>query len=364
MKKILIPILALVVFNLSSCKKDEKDDNENENPMTTVAEDKANIKASLDGVIECMETFKSGDFVTTAVNFLGMSNGTANEDVWVGDLFDSLFTEADFEYLENEQKFILANHYGTYTYNIDNHKWDRAKNLTDKAVFIFPSNKSATSNDMKLIVGSYSDSPVNLDSGQVFMPKTGAIQLYKNGSEIAHIILNNFSWEAVSSTQSIPTNISGSIMMSPFTYKFEMNRNNPTEFVASIDVTSNSSCGYHVDATLNLNNSDYFDLDDEEIDNLKVNFNYGNFTLKLNADIDGIAALGEDPSTDQINSKFDTKVYFASLPIAKIYFSKDANSNIMPYIEYKDKTSENVDEAYMKDFMNRLENVFVDIVGE
>lgn len=364
LKKITLSMLAIVALSATSCKKDKNENSaETTTTVTTVAEDKANIKASLDGVISCMETFKSGDFVSNAVNFLGMSGGTANEEAWVSSLFDSLFVESDFDYLETENKFILANHFGTYTYNIQNSSWTRTKDVSDKAVFNFPSNKSVTANDMKLIVGSYSDSQIMLSSETVSFPKTGAIQLYKNNIEIANVILNNFNWEATSASNSIPTKISGSVMLAPFTYKFEMNRTTPTEFVASVDVSSSSSCGYHVDATLKLNNTDYDDVDEEDINNLNINFKYGSFAVKFDADVDGIAALGDNATAIDVNKKVKISVLFANMEIGNIHFVEDGSQLGNVQIMYKDNSSENLDEAYLNDFFNKLENVFQSITG-
>ncbi len=311
-------------------------------------------------MVTCIESFKSGDFVSTFGVFTGSAAGSEVNEAWVEGLFDSLFTEQVFDYLDVEARFIFANHRGTYTYNSSTKHWAHLSDQTAKAIFNFPSTSTSTSNDMQLVVGSYSDSKISIDGEEVYIPKTASIEMFKAGAEIAHIKLTDLSLEVISPEFSMPTNLSGSIMLAPYTYEFAMERKTRTEFFVSAAVTSTASCGYNAETTVKLKHDDYENLGESDLDNIFFKFGFGSMAIELDADVDGIEALFDNATIADVNSKLNANVKFNDVEIGTLNFYEKTTGETNLNITYKDATSDDIFDAYLEDFFKNLETVFED----
>ena len=361
MKKITFLLLASIILLASNCKKDKSA--ATLPTSTNVTEDKEQIEQNLSDVVNCMRSFQSGHFMESTVNFLGLTNGESTQDIWVEKLLENLFEEEDFSYLDTENKFILAKHTGTYHYNAGNKSWTKYDNETAKAIFKFPSSPSASSNDMTIIVGAYTDSKASFDGDLLNVPKSGSVELFKNNKEIAHVKLSNFSWEAVDAELSIPTNIDASIMLHPHTYKLSLNRETGTSFKAAINMTSTAGCGYELAGTLNLTNDNISKLEEEDIEELLLTFKQGFFEVKFQIDVNGLWALNDDPSVSELNSKMNTTVHYFNQHIGNIEFYTKPSGETGMQIRYKDNSTEDMEEAYMEKFFDEMDNMFLDVTG-
>lgn len=331
--------------------------------VTTVAQDQENIKSSMSGMVACMQTWKSGNFLSSMDDFFDLVDGEAMDEAYMESMLDGLDAVADFDYLETTNRFILSNHYGTYTFNNVSKAWTKTTG-GNNATFIFPATSSSTSSVLKLVIGNYSDKKYTLEGEDLYIPTSGSVQLYKDGTEIAHFKLNKGTYEQISD-MILPTEIDGSIMVAPFTYALQYVRSTPTEFSYNLDITSSASCGYNSNGKLRLTHSDYANIDGEnDIDNLEINFEYpGALSLQATVDVNGISALGDDPSISQINSKFDAKVNYNAVSIGELEFVDAGLDDIQMHIRYKDNTTEDVMEAYLETFFTDMENVFSDMTG-
>jgi len=376
MKKIFLVLIASCI-TFVGCKKDEPETVPSTTTTTpagggggsggaatttTLQEDKDNIKGSLSGIIGCMQSFKSGEFVTTFNTFFELSNAESMNEAWIDDLVSGLENHINLDYVESTNRLDLGRHYGTYTYNVSAKTWSKIAAVSNSVVFIFPSSASSTSSDMVATVSNYSDQMVTLDNETMYIPTSGSIKLSKSGNEIAHINLNKATYDFVGDIP-MPTLVDLSVKMAPFTYKLDYQRNTPTQFSLNLDVSSTVSCGYSINSKLNLTHSDYENIDAEnDIESLEINFEYpGALSVNSTIDVNGISALGDDPTTAQLNSKIDAIVSYANIKIGELELQNNGNDTQV-FIRYKDNTTENVN-VYTDVFANDLENVFFDMTG-
>jgi hypothetical protein len=379
MKKIIIVLIA-GCLTITGCKKDEPEIIENTETntggsttgggstgggttaVTTVQQDKDNIKSSLSGIVGCMQSFRSGEFVSAFNNFFEFSDAELMNEDWIEDLVVGLENHIDLDYVESTSRLDLARHYGTYTYNVNSKSWSKVTGSGSSVVFIFPSSANSSSSDMVATLSNYSDQMVTLDNENIYIPTSASIKLSKNGTEIAHIILNKASYDFAGDIP-MPTLVDLSVKMAPFTYKLDYERNTPTQFIFNLDVSSTSSCGYTINSKLNLTHSDYENIDAEnDIESVEINFEYpGALSVNSTIDVNGISALGDDPTASQLNSKIDAIVSYNKVKIGELELQKTGDETQV-FIRHKNNMTENVN-IYTDVFFSDLENVFFDMTG-
>lgn len=360
MKKLLFAGLA-GVLSLTSCETDT-DDNGGGTTTTTVAQDKANMEVAMDDIVSCLGNMKNGSLINSIVAFTGMSEGEALKEEFVEAIFKNLGEAFDIDEDAMDDKLPFDDMVGTYTYNSVDSTWTKSTAQSTKIVLNFPSDDAATSNNVEAVVESYVHTMVTMDGESVYLPKSGHITVKKDGELIAEVNLTNVTYE-IGQEISFPIDIDASIFVAPFTFNISGERSTSTQFKAAIDF-GDGSCNYSAAATLNIAHSDYENLDDEDIVDLKGHVGHNNLKFNFFADIATINSF-EDPTEDQVNDNLDLTVNYSGQKIADITLheaDEQSEDEVEVKITYKDGTSEDAS-TYLDELEEDLEDLFSDLTG-
>jgi len=371
MKKLLI-FGAISSVLLTGCPKDGNDSNttveEDEVVIqTTVIEDQENIQASLSEIVSCMGTMKDGDLMTSFVEFAGLSNGEALDEEFVETLFESLDEYLETIEFPEEDRFPFETLIGTWSYDIQEGKWNRTKTPNNKIILEFPSSNDQTQNDVVASLSDYIDNQYYFDMEDVWLPKSFELSIKKNGTELAGIDLNNLSLEQ-SNDMIIPTNVDGSIFLAPFTLSMDMERTTTTEFTAEMNLEDAGGCGYGVKSTLKLKHDDYENMHEEDFTSIEGYLRHNNMKMQYFIGLSEIAKLinsNDDFTSEDFNSNVDVKVLINDQNIGELSLQENTNyeGEVDFIITYKDGTSEDAS-RYYEPFFDDLEAEFEAILGD
>jgi hypothetical protein len=370
MKKIILVFIPLLLLVLSCEKKDKKS-------QTSVENDKANIFKSLDNIVSCMGTMKDGELMNAFVEFANISYGEAIDEEFVEDLFDNMedaFEEVDFN--EDEDRLPFENFTGTWSYGILDHKWSHSKSPSNKIIIKFPSDKSQTRNNVTASLDDYADKKYVFDSDDVWLPVSFNLSLMKDGSKLAELDLDNLDFYQ-SNDLIIPTDVSVSLFVSPFTLAFNGERTSSKQFMAEARFDDGSGCEYILNGNLKLAHSDYENLDDEDFTSIEGFFSHNQMKLEYFLGLGKIAEFQNTyagASDDEINDNIDVKLLMNRQNVGEItikttteviddYWGSYTESSSDFIITYKNGESESV-EVYLEPFFQDLETVFEPILGD
>ncbi|MEY5041217.1 MAG: hypothetical protein RLZZ414_759 [Bacteroidota bacterium] len=334
---------------LSSCEKDEP--TSSGGSSTTVAEDKQNIKATFDNTLVCFEQLKDGDFFQAIMNFLQLQNGNVINENWVSNMFDEMDNVVDLEWVDENNRFSLAQYSGNYTWNHSSETW--GKTNSSQIVINFPSDKNKTSNNCTFTVSEYQDESFTVDNEKVYLPKSLKAKLLKDGVEMFNI---NMSCTYNSSGFPMPIDATISILLNPQTYTFKIKRLTNTQFELSASLNSAAGCSSKFSTKISLANSDYQNLDlDDDINNIQ--FDYSKDDININGvwDVKTFNSIS-NPKTEDINNTINFVVKYKQQKIGDLKF-KDLGNQRELFIFYKDQSSENT-ALYYDVFFSDFKSIF------
>ncbi|MFM7021626.1 MAG: hypothetical protein ACKOXB_01505 [Flavobacteriales bacterium] len=363
MKKLLFAFGAMALVCLSSCKKeDENDDDDDVVVETTVAQDKASIAAAQNAMISCVKALHDGKGVQAMVDFFNLTNGDALDTAFVKQMLDSLPNVLPEGVMSEEEGFEFDSAAGTYSYSNTTKQWTYANTPTDKIIVNFPSSKSQVSNDAKFTATKFETIQLIDGVDTTMMPKSGAVTLALNGSKTLELNLVNIDY-AKAGDSYIPVAIEANAYIDPYLITLKETRVGTTTFKVEFDMSNSGSCAYSVDAQVDLAHDDYANIADEDVTLVKGTFGFEDFQVDANVKVSEIAALGEDPSVADVNSKFTAVVNYDGKKIGDLKLFEVAPDSVRLYIYYKDNTYDDVEAVYGDDFKDDMEGVWTDITG-
>lgn len=360
MKKILFPFaiaIGLTAFVLS-CKPDDEPEPDQE---TSVAQDKANIKASFDQVVNCATAFKNGDMVTTIKAMFGIDEGNSDEE-WAEIKFDSLTNVFDFDHIDDNSTFDLAHHAGTYTYNHSTEGWDFVNTPTNQVILIFPSDSTKTSNDMEFAITTFSTQSHPIDGAMEELPTNGSYSIKKDGSVIHSFTINSISYEDLTDW-TIPTDLDVTIVTAPYTFNITGRKIDALNFEAEIDINNQNGCGFNLKGDIEFSSSDYENLTDDDLVEANATLIVNGVKATTTVDLATLLAIN-DPTENQYNAMIDNDVYFNDIKIADLELRNVSDSTDTElHLVYKDASTEDIDAVYITPFIEDLEVALFDLLG-
>ncbi|MCX6182350.1 MAG: hypothetical protein NT150_10515 [Bacteroidetes bacterium] len=362
MKKLILGFGALALLSLSSCSKEDDGNDDNTTVVTTVAQDKASLAATQNGLISCVKALHDGKGVQSVVDFFNVVNGDALDTTFVKGLLDSLGSVVAENVFDETDGFNFDNAAGTYTYTVGTKQWTYSSAPTDKIIVNFPSDKNKTTSNVQITSTKLVTKQYINDGDTTLYPESGKITVAVDGSKTLELSLNNIDFEYQADSSYFPVAVDVSAYIDPYVITLKETKvgNN---FTVQFDMSNNSSCVYDVDVEIDLATSDYSSVIDEDVTLVKGTFGFEKFEVAANVKVSEIAALGDAATVDQVNSKISATVSYDGAKIGDLKLFEVAPDSVRLYIYYKDNTSEDVLQVYGEDFKTDMEGVWTDITG-
>lgn len=365
MKKAKFLFVSIISFFLvfSSCSKEEE-----KAQVTTVKQDKENLEAAMNNFYSCLKTLNDGgfaDFIYSSVFKEDVVDVVVNpkggsykqKENWVNFVLEK-FTNQYGKFLGG---FDYPKFKGKYTWNVADKKWERGESTIVE--LYFPSKKDGTSNNVKFIVDSYEDTPINHESEKINFPTKGHVYAEIDNEKVFELSFKNIRFD-VKTNFSMPLNGEVILYTKPFTHNINFKRVTPLNFDLTYTLKSEASCEYAMNYQIVLNNSDYGNFSKLKKDVKLVKGYFAHNALKFNytADISKFNNLNkelEDLSDADVNSLFNAELSYNNLKISDVTFdsSIDDDNKIYLYLTFKDGSKESLSK-YVGDFREKIKEIF------
>ena len=344
MKKLLSLLFLSTLIFLTSCKKDEPEDE------PTIEEIQQDIHQTFDGFVTCMQGYEDGQFSTALQSFLMMSNGDINEDY--AEILSDELGEFDFD-LEN---FNMADHSGIYNWNANNEVWNYISNTTNTLVFNFPLTQTSATNNMSVTINNYEITSFNVNGTTEYYPVKFLASIEKNGNEIFNIDLDNTSYRQNGDVVAA-TNFDLEIRTVPMTHSFTLHENNTQQLEFDYSSSNDNSCNTTISLNASTVLSDYILLEDvEDFAHVSGTIGHDALEVRFDAQVDNLNNI-EDPTATQINQLVEAKVFLNNSEIGELEVSGENDDRIINIV-FDDGTIENVDNYVNDELAQELEAIF------
>ena len=354
--------LALLLFG---CKKDGEGEGNGTTPVTTtVEEDKANLTAAMDEIVTCLGTMKNGAMMNSMVAFTGLSDGEALKEEFIEAIFAKMGDAIGEVEVPDDSKFYFDSYTGTWAYNSTDSTWNRSNTPSDKIVVQFPSDDAQTSNNVEATLSGYVDEKYVFDLEDVWLPKAFSLSVTKDGTKIGGIDLDGLALEQ-SNDVVIPTLVSGSVFLAPFTFSIDGERVTSTEVEASIGLDDGTRCEYSMSSKLKLKHDDYENIMDEDFVSIEGSVGHNSMMVKYFVDIAKIMeyeSANDEMTVDVVNDNIDFDVLMNNTEIGNLILKENSAEEVEVHMVYKDGTSENTS-VYYEPFIEDVEALFSDLTG-
>ncbi len=398
MKKISLLLVSFLVF---ACTSDVKDPSNSVEKKTTVKEDKANIKKSIEQFYSCMKSLNDGGFSDVVYNFVIKGTKETRREYECGEnekcsyIEKSLYLERlidkgrklfDDDYLEDRLKndgvgFDFEYFKGRYVWDINKKEWTKTE--SDIIEIEFPE-YGKKKNNCRIVVDLYEDKDVpfksneidfELNSSTLRVPLKAHALFTVDGVRKAEVTLSDVNYDE-STNLTIPTTLTLEMFADPFNSVFTVKRNTSEKFNINYKFNiGNDACGYELDNILELNHSEYGNIKGLEdakflkgsfvLNNLKIVYNVDGAKFKNNL-LEEHYPKGGRKHTDfkdldkltnqQINEPFDVEMYYNGVKIADVEYDKTNNENPIYFIfENGERESSH---SYIQDFEQRMRDIF------
>jgi len=347
-----------VTLTFFACKKDEGT-NEPAIVETTVEEDKANIRSTLDNMLVCVDDMSSSRAIDVLLrDFLSISEGEVYNEDWSADLGEEFGYVFDFDHIDENQRFNLVHHAGWYSFNHDSGTWGKNPSTDNTITIQFPTSPDLTANNSIIVIDQYTDQLINIDGDEVYAPKRIHAYMNVDGEKVFELNLSDVTYDDNASFE-IPVAIDASLFMAPMTIDLDVTRNSNTEFSGMLAFNDGSACRMSIEADLELADDDFENLTEESIEKVHAKVRLGDMTVQSLAGLADLFSM-DDPTTAEVNSLLDLDVLFQDVKIADLDYDDDEENFV---ITYKDESSESA-ASYMDEFMTDLEALVTEFTGE
>ncbi|RXM52789.1 MULTISPECIES: hypothetical protein [unclassified Chryseobacterium] len=356
MKKIILftGIGLATILGIQACGS--SDDSITENRTTTVAQDKENIKKTINSFYDKLNVLDDGDL--SKYILYTMFNNTAQEydDSYLNNVIESFETQFGEVLINNKLQF--ATKLGVYTYNNTTGQWAKTGNSTG-IVLKFPSVKNQAAVDGELALTSYSDIQTSYNSETIWLPKTFDLTLKRNDNTIFSMNLSNVTFDN-STNFSMPISANIKIFASPWTQTIVWQRNSSKEFQFKYNAATPQGANSEVIANVTLKHTDYANISSkDDFKAVSVSVTEGNLKITGSMNLEALAAIN-DPTDSQINANSKAQVYYSGQKVGEIIY-KTVNGQGEFFIVYADGTTENTD-VYIGDFEQKIKAIFANYI--
>ncbi len=325
---------------------------------TTVQEDITNIENSIDALLASMAAFEGGPFSSAFKEFLDLNQGVIGDTDWIDTMLVRLDDIIVIDTVGNKFNFDFGATAGVYDWEPVETVWIQSADSSD-LILNFPASIGSQTNNAKLLLTDYSDSPANFNGENIWLPDLIAMSLEKDGEVISSLGLDIDSFTGEQQL-SIPTKLTLQLYMSPVTHLIQFTRVSNTEFEFSwLSVDEEGILMLGFEASLLLSHFDYANLYIEDVEDVSLTVRISqNLRIELSANIGELSTLSE-PTESEINAALTAEVYYGIQKIGDLEFDMETNDFI---IIYKDGSSES-SSRYHQHFFDQMEIIFSDFFG-
>lgn len=323
---------------------------------TTVSEDKANIKKTIDGFYNKLNKMDDGDLSTFIL--YSMFNNTAQE-------YDDSYLNGVVEGWENQfgdalinNKLQFASKLGTYTYNNINGTWSKVANAS-AVVLRFPSVTNSSTIDSELTISSYTDIETSYNSESIWLPKTFNVVLKRNQNTVFSMNLSNVTFDT-STNFSMPISANIQIFASPMTQNIVWTRNTTKDFQFKYNNSMPQGSSSEIIANVTLKHADYANISSkDDFKTISGSVSEGDLKIVANMNVEALAPLS-NPTDAQINNNSKAEVFYLGQKIGDIIY-RTVNGKGEFFIVYFDGSMENTD-VYVGDFEQKIRAIFANYI--
>lgn len=232
-----------------------------------------------------------------------------------------------------DQQNILETSNGRLDYEASTGEWSWAPDQSqwtedgssDDLILHFPSESKTGENNTTFRLAAYDDTEVTTDGGSEYPPTQidAAIDTDEQGT-VFSVDLGGTSSETATYQLGETIDVGVEILTAPLLHTFELSSPSATQFNFSFglenEANGNLVMGFSADVA--LNNDDYDDLDAQDVDEVSGNVDLNSeVTIAYTLDVDDLAALGEDPSPQEINNELENaSILFDGEEVATLEF--------------------------------------------
>ncbi len=344
-------LLGISMF--TSCKDDEKDPAV---PVeTTVAEDKANINASIGQLEVNFESFKTGVSFKEVDSFIYKVNNEALTEEWLDSMMTEIDDVIDLSLIDANSRFTYGSYKGKYIWSNSSNEWTKEANAN--IIVSFPSNRILVVNDCELGILSYTDSPYTIDAEQIYLPTAASMYLTKD-----NVKLLGLDMSASFNAQGFPEAANLEVYAKPITMSAALTKNTDSKYTitGSLVEESNPSNSFSVSAAVTFENdiTAYTDMDDAIVNNVQLSLSQGALSIAGSIDVKTLDALDgglTEPTVTEINACLNLAVLYNEANIGTIKVVEVAGEKEV-FIVYKDQTQENTSIFY-ESLVNSVESL-------
>ncbi|MDR1896741.1 MAG: hypothetical protein LBR10_08125 [Prevotellaceae bacterium] len=395
--------IAASIFAISVLFVGCNDNNDDGPGSTTVAEDKENIQASFDRIKNILQKFHDGSLYRFAEEFIdyheeyvesyssfyyyvGDGNGdytlhlnyNAGEyeyeyeytpgtgdyahnsygyyDDVISDfatlLSDKLQDVIDLDDIEENGRFNFASFAGQYTWDNSRKEWNKTSHNTILA--LFPSSENGATNNCELGITEYTDKACDIEGETIYLPTKVSASFKKDAVKLASVDVT-----ADYTNYGIPKQATAKVYAKPVNIEAALIQESASKYSASLSVADedNQDNNLSISCTATLSNgiSNYTDLDDCELNNLRVAIAQSDLTVNGSVDIKTLNNINE-PSVTDINNCISFEVLYRNQIIGTLKV-EEVGDEVYLFIIYKDGTKENTS-IYYDSFIEDIESIF------
>ncbi len=336
-------VLILVGLSCSDSATDPNSEGDDPTEEVTVEDDIDNIESAVDVTITSMENLSNGEF---AANMQTLMSSESSSYMVSG--LEPVFA------VESNNRFNFNTNTAVYSWQSDTQEWVETSE-SDAIVLEFPSAQGATTNDLTFTLSEYADSETMIEGEQYYLPTRIQSQLEKDGDRIFGFNLNELEYS--DNELPLPNTLDLEIFTIPITHDILFSRDSNTEFSFSYDLLEDESVISGVALNLEIAHDNYNAITEEDLETLTATLRFAeDLSIETEMDLGELATL-ENPTEDEVNSKFTAEVLYDDTKIADLEYSKEENTLI---IIYRDGSSEPIDryyEGFATDFQKAYSNI-------
>jgi hypothetical protein len=287
----------------------------------------------------------TGAFSTTMRGLFFSSGSTNSKDAHVP-LGVVLLDSLDNVIQTSDGRLDFASSTGEYSWDSEN-GWTSAGS-SSSIVLNFPTSRGA-SNSATFTLSGYSDTNVTIDGNSEYVPAMITASLTVGGTEVFAVDLSNtdFYDGQLNGTQ-VPKSFLLSVLTAPQRHTVEWSSPSKQEFEFAFDLVkpeNDDQLVLGVSAAATLKNSFEDVSEAEDVDELAGALNLGpSVSIDYTLQVDDLAALGDDPSAQEVNDNFTATMMYQDQKLGDIEFTEEepvlvyTNGDEVPLAQVFDNT--------------------------
>lgn len=322
--------LMLTTF-ISSCSKKEDAPATSVTPVTTVAEDKKNIDATVDLVAnDAVDILKTEGVkaVSSLTTFMGKSPAFGKQASLSGQIgakvrtaiygVANVFLKSKKSRKTTSSGYLdFAGSVGTYTWNIAKKDWDQTKGTpSDKVILKFPSDTNSLVNNAIITISKYTEFQIQ-DS--TLMPNVLIANLTIDGNEFAHV-----DYAGTFNGEGTPVAINLNLFVKPYTLDLKMN-NQQTIVTGNLSLKKEGEPANIIGLSGTVA---FMDATQDKFKTIDAELTLKDLNLKGSANIEAIekAPNGKDDAT-VLNANVKLAISYAGSKVGDLKFISTMDSS-------------------------------------